>query len=340
MSIVTIDSGTTNTRARVWQNDVVIAQASEAIGVRDTALTGSTDTLIRGVKNVLNQALAQAGIKLDSSVFIIASGMITSNFGLCEIPHLATPVDSGDLAKGMVQKIIPEICPFPIWFIPGVKNHVAQIDISNCDAMDMMRGEETEVIGAMHYFKLKKETLIILPGTHSKFIAVNENQQVMGCASTMAGELLAVLTNNTILTQSLGNQFAHQLDEEYLLQGAESCKNVGLARSCFLVRILSMFSQATENQVANYLLGAVLYSDILTMKNSQALNISPDVNVVVCGKKILRQALALLIQNDDFFQGHVISQDEEEAQPLSGIGAITIARQMSQIHHSVHLGGL
>lgn len=332
MSIVTIDSGTTNTRVRIWQNNLVIAEACEAVGVRDTAVTGSVDTLTKAVKNALNKVLNQTGMSLNESVTIIASGMITSNVGLCEIPHLKTPVSLADLAKGMVKKVLPEITPYPIWFIPGTKNNIENVDVSNCEEMDIMRGEETETIGAMSYFNINKPTLVILPGSHSKFVKINEKQQIVSCTTTMAGELLDVMTQKTILSNSLNHQFASEIDEEYLIKGAESCKKVGLARSCFLVRILDLFSRSTENQLANYLLGAVLYSDIMTIKSSKALNMTPDTTIVICGKKILREALTLLIRQDNFFKGDVIAKDEEKDRPLSGLGAIAIARQMQQLN--------
>lgn len=331
MSIVTIDSGTTNTRVRVWQNNSVIAEACEAVGVRDTALTGSVDTLTKGVKNALNKVLNQAGIHLDESITIIASGMITSNVGLCEIPHLKTPVGLSDLANGMVKKVLPEITSHPIWFIPGTKNAVENVDVYNCEEMDVMRGEETETIGAISYFNIDKPTLVILPGSHSKFVKINEKQQIVSCATTMAGELLDVMTQKTILGNSLDHRFADEIDEDYLLQGANACKEVGFARTCFLVRILDLFSHSTANQMANYMLGAVLYSDIMTIKNSKALNIASDTTIVICGKKILREALTILIRQDGFFKGDIIAKDEEKDKPLSGLGAIAIARQMQQL---------
>ncbi|MBV2189997.1 2-dehydro-3-deoxygalactonokinase [Providencia huaxiensis] len=331
MSIVTIDSGTTNTRVRVWQDGIVIAEVIETIGIRDTALTGSTKTLALGIKKALDNALAQANLILDNSIPIIASGMITSNLGLYELPHLITPIGINELANNMVEKIIPDITSYPIWFIPGIKNRLPAINIINFEEMDMMRGEETEVIGAINYFNIKQETLIILPGTHTKFVKINNKQKIISCATTMAGELLDVITQNTILAQSLGNKFADEIDEEYLIRGAKSCKEVGLARSCFMIRVLSMFSHSTKRQIANYLLGAVMYSDILTIKNHKALNIKPHTNIIICGKKILQQALAILISHDGFFHGSITTQNEEAIKPLSGLGAISIAQKIQLI---------
>lgn len=48
MYSVTIDTGTTNTRVFVWQDNRIIAEASQAVGVRDTAITGTGGVIARG----------------------------------------------------------------------------------------------------------------------------------------------------------------------------------------------------------------------------------------------------------------------------------------------------
>ncbi|SFC79767.1 2-dehydro-3-deoxygalactonokinase [Pragia fontium] len=332
MFIVTIDSGTTNTRVRVCQGNAVIAEASGAVGVRDTAITGSQCALVEGVRSVLHQALSKANVNVESDEMqILASGMITSNMGLCEIPHLSAPVNRDDLASGAVQKVLPEIIDHPIWFIPGVKNNVSKVDLSCCELMDVMRGEETETIGAISLFDINGPALIILPGSHSKFVKLDNHNHIVSSATTIAGELLSVVTQNTILANSLDSQFTNNIDQEYLLKGAKLCQEVGLARSCFSVRILDLFSQTTLNQRANFLLGTILYSDILTIKNSQALAFEADSTIVICGKKILRQGLEILIKEDEFFIGKIIAVDEDSSKPLSVIGAKLIAERINEL---------
>lgn len=336
MFIVTIDSGTTNTRVKVWQDKTVIAEASEAIGVRDTVKTGSRDVLVQGVKKILDHAIEQANLQINrplsnSELIILASGMITADIGLCEIPHLQAPVSLAELAKGMVKQILPEIIDQPIWFIPGIKNHVPTVDLRHCEQMDMMRGEETEAIGVLAQLNIQGPALIVLPGSHSKFVNIDQHNQIIGCATTLTGELLDVITHHTLLTSSLKHQLATTIDEPYLMQGASSCHQVGFARSCFSVRILDLFSQATVNQQANFLLGTVLYSDILTIKNSQSLMVDPNTPILVCGKPILKEALTLLLRHDDFFTGEIIAVAEVNNRPLSGLGAIAMAEYIGII---------
>lgn len=55
-SIVTVDTGTTNTRAVLWQNGEEVANTSESVGVRDTSITGNNKRLKNAVKKRLNQS--------------------------------------------------------------------------------------------------------------------------------------------------------------------------------------------------------------------------------------------------------------------------------------------
>ncbi|WP_071886689.1 2-dehydro-3-deoxygalactonokinase [[Enterobacter] lignolyticus] len=330
MLIVTIDSGTTNTRVRVWRGKTAIADASEPVGVRDTAITGSRAVLIDGVKKALDRALAQLQDGDAGHYMLVASGMITANVGLHPVPHLRAPVSLDDLVRGAVAHTIPEIDARPVWFIPGVKNAVVEPDADHIDAVDVMRGEEVETFGLLRQHNLRGPALVVLPGSHSKFVLVDDRQRIISSATTMAGELLDVLTHHTILTTSLDGQFAAALDVDYLLKGAESCRRVGLARSCFGVRLLDLFTTASHDQKASYLLGATFSSDLQAMKHSLALNLAPETPIVVSGKPILRQALTALIGADPFFRGSITQVNEDPTSPLSGIGAIAVMEKILQ----------
>lgn len=55
MTIITIDTGTTNTRVCAWQDGTLLAEAARSAGVRDTAITGSTATLMQGVSDAVQE---------------------------------------------------------------------------------------------------------------------------------------------------------------------------------------------------------------------------------------------------------------------------------------------
>ena len=58
MLIATIDGGTTNTRTRIWKDNLIISEAEVAVGVRNTAIDGNNHKLIEAVHNTLYEAAA------------------------------------------------------------------------------------------------------------------------------------------------------------------------------------------------------------------------------------------------------------------------------------------
>lgn len=327
MFYITVDTGTTNTRVKVWQDDVAVAGAFAAVGVRDTAVTGSRHRLQQGVREALAAACAEAGITVDDVAAIVASGMITSNVGLHEVPHLAAPVGLQDLAAGMVDAVVPEVADKPIWFVPGVKNNSGVADLDDCEKMDIMRGEEVEVFGLVRRLAVREPAIFVLPGSHTKFIITDSEQRIMGCLTTMAGELLSVITNNTILANALNNSFVSHVDEQMVIRGAECARQVGLSRACFTVRILDQFTDCVVEEKANYLLGAVLQTDLTALRYSRTFAVKPDMPVFIAGKRELREAFHCVLRQDHFFRGTVQSVDDEVLQDIAGFGALTVARE-------------
>jgi 2-dehydro-3-deoxygalactonokinase len=302
------------------------SQAQVEVGVRDTVLTGSNAILKRAVAETMAGALAQANLREDQVSLVLASGMITSNAGLSEIAHLPAPAGLQELAQGMVCQELPEVCRQPVWFIPGVRNHLDAVGMHNYEAMDMMRGEETEAMALLARLQLREAAMLILPGSHTKLVAIDNDQRITGCTTTVAGEMLQAITGHTFLKQSLDGEFASELHPEMLLAGAVAAQRTGLARAAFSVRTFQQFTDMERNKRASFLLGAVLGGDLLALKNSSAISMRPGTHIVIAGKPMLRQALALLISENDFFYGKQTVVSDEDQCNLAGFGAITIAR--------------
>ncbi|HWR62444.1 MAG TPA: 2-dehydro-3-deoxygalactonokinase [Clostridia bacterium] len=326
MYIITIDTGTSNTRVKLWNGGKVAAASFVGTGVRDTAISGSKTKLQQGVRDAISMVLEQKNLKASNVDLFLASGMITSNVGLFEVPHVCAPAGVKELAEHMVSARIDEVVEKPIWFVPGVKNTLKNIDLGNCEEMDMMRGEEAETFGILEGLKLEASAVVILPGSHTKFVSLNRDKRITGCITTLAGELLSVLTNNTILASALDNSFAEKADEELILAGARYSREVGLNRTCFTVRILEQFTGYPADARANFLLGAVLENDIFSLKNSRALNFDSGQAVIIGGSKILKRAFEILVKNDGCFTGAIHVVEDEAMKDMAGLGSIAIAK--------------
>ena len=116
---ITIDTGTTNTRVYLFNEKYeAVASAKSEIGVRITAIDGNNNRLKAAIKGCLEDVLKQADITYDDVKQVAASGMITSNVGLTEIPHVVAPASAEDLAKAAKSVLIEDVChPDPLY--PG-----------------------------------------------------------------------------------------------------------------------------------------------------------------------------------------------------------------------------
>lgn len=326
--VFTVDTGTTNTRVILWdENRGALGTETRGAGVRNTAIDGNNGRLKAAVKSCLDTLLETHGLDYSQVKGIIASGMITSNVGLVEIPHLAAPVSIDDLAAGMRDVLLEDICPVPISFIPGVKNAEGdRVNLGNFEAMDMMRGEEVESAAMLSRLKEGVPYLLVLPGSHTKFVSVDETGKITGCLTSITGELLNSITNDTIIADAVGRQFVSMetYDPEMLLTGCRTAKQCGIGRACFSARILHQFVTKDSGKLANYILGACLQSDAAAIQSSSALKAGPDTTVIVGGKDPLRRAIADILKHEGRFKQVSLFQSDGDL-PLSPIGAYLIA---------------
>lgn len=332
MYIACIDTGTTNTRVCIRDKHTVYAVIKKDVGVRITSIEGNNHTLIQTVASAYHEALQTAGISEADITLILASGMISSNLGLLEVPHLIAPVTITDLANGIVKKIIPDVSAVhPIHFIPGVRNNydvsLCQ-DPSNYATIDMMRGEEVEAFGVLDLEHFKTPAILILTGSHTKFVFINENKEIESCLTTMAGETLMQYTKSTIISQSLNYSFADNIDSEYLLAGAKTTKELGLTRASFCIRTLEQFSDATLNQRENFLLGAVLAEDLHSISG---ISDTSNYNYIVCGSGALGNGFYTLLKNQADTAKNTYSASGKTMTALSSYGCMLVAEHTGLI---------
>lgn len=327
--IITIDGGTTNTRCILWDDRRKrIDEERREAGVRNTAIDGDNHKLKQAVKECLAQLVEKNQIEWGQIHRIIASGMITSDVGLAEVPHLTAPAGLLELADATAVITIDDICPIPICFIPGIKNSGQKLSFDNFEAMDIMRGEETESIPIIEKYHNGYPMILVLPGSHNKFVAVDANKRITGCLTSISGELLASITNDTILAKSVGKRFLNfkDYDRAWMLEGYKNAKKTGLGRACFSARILYLFKDNTVEKIQNYILGAVLAGDITAVLHSDAVEMGKDTAAVVCGKNPLQQALIDIFQYEGIFKEVKLYLSDADM-PASALGAYMIAEK-------------
>jgi len=292
-----VDCGTTNLRVTLLDENKQKLDAIKAEGgVRHTSIDGHNGRLRTMLHESIEAVLEKNGYQMEDVEKCVASGMITSALGLLEIPHVAAPAGTAELRAAMQEKVFEDIAPFPIAFIPGVRNFSGPVDLENFSDMDMMRGEEVEAIGLYKLLAPKGAAMFVLPGTHNKFVSMDDQGRILGCMTSISGELLDALTHHTIIAEAVGHSFvnANEYDGEYAKAGARECAVSGLGRAAFAGRILSTLGGKDKAKLQSYLLGATLALDVQAMQ--AFVGDQENVEAYIAGKAPLQQCMCDVIE--------------------------------------------
>ena len=313
MFTILIDSGTTHSRIRlVNTNSSKVEDAIKlAVGVRDTAIAGNNHNLKTMISEAIKEIINKNSINKNQIKCIIASGMITSNLGLYEVPHISAPANLEDFVRNCKIVTTEDFLDIPCIYVPGMKNagDFTEPDFL-VDSMDMLRGEEVETYGLLEQLKPKGKGLMVLPGSHTKYILVDENQTLVSSYSTLGGEIIHAIRSNTILSNSIDEKLIKKIDETQLISGYKAAKKVGLTRVFYHIRLVQLFSNLDNNERANYFVGAVLESDIKALKvyleDVEKLNW-----IIVGGTSPLRKAFIQLLKEENYTMNMIEATDEE-----------------------------
>ncbi|MBD3306537.1 hypothetical protein GF339_09055 [candidate division KSB3 bacterium] len=207
MTLATIDCGTTNSRVYIVNEQAeILGKATKKVGVRDTAIHGDNNVLKQGLHDTFAQALDHAGLRLQDIAFVISSGMITSEIGLLEIPHLWAPVSMTDLAENIRKVHDMSIFPvdIPIYFVRGIKNRYdpEATSVKEVGLLDFMRGEETQIAGLFSTVSLQPPFTVVVLSSHTKCIPVNEHKQILGSLTTPSGQVYEAILKETFIGKS------------------------------------------------------------------------------------------------------------------------------------------
>lgn len=283
--IITIDAGTSNLRLRVLEKDKIIFEKKSNIGVRIGKKKFKEEFY-----NFFRECMEELNLKKENIKSIIASGMISSPLGLEEVKHLLTPVSIKELSLN-IKKI--KFYEYEILLITGVKVEKDYFSDS-LKCFDVMRGEETEVFGILDKVGIKGDKLIIMPGSHNKFIEVQEDR-IVNFTTTISGELYDVLTKNTLLSSSLEGQYADIVDNNFLIRGYEIGSKYGVNQGAFILREIDLSQKLTLNEKANFLLGVIISGDIEVLKAQNYFRKYK--KIIIAGNNIISKSIYHILKN-------------------------------------------
>ncbi len=300
---ITVDGGTTNTRLYLVKDRCVVDTVKLNVGAGN-----GKEALTEAIRAAIKALLSQNSMTEQDITRVLASGMITSEYGLCALPHLTVPAGLDELHGAMHEVVLKEITSIPFVFLRGVKT-----DCADAQSADMMRGEETELFGILQ--PTDRDSLYVLPGSHSKLITVDRMGKIVGFSTMMTGEMAAALSQHTILKDAVTLSGA-ELDIENLSKGYEDCKQHGINHTLFRVRVMKNLFGADPAARYSYFIGAVLQAEI------DAIIKSPSECVVLGGQKQLRLAMAELLAQ--YSQKEIVTLTDEEVGASVVKGTISI----------------
>jgi 2-dehydro-3-deoxygalactonokinase len=290
--IVAVDSGTTSTRAWVLERGEVKAGSDTRGGARDVARTKDRSELLSRVRTLVDDALARAGSTWEAVEAVVAFGMITSELGLEEVPHLEAPVSCRMLAEAMRERRYGDALPAPVHLVPGVRSGGEDLDLA-----DFMRGEETEVAGLLGLGEPDPPFLYISTGSHTKFVGVDREGRIDWILTTLSGELLLALHRETILAELIDLE-ASLTDLQALEDGARFVERAGLTRTLFGARLLNRVRGLSAASCSDFLHGAVAGADLLSLRRAAETRGGLPGRVAIGGKGSLREAYRHLLQRE------------------------------------------
>lgn len=142
-----------------------------------------------GFGPILEAHLRAAGASDDLPVIIC--GMAGARQGWVEAGYVDLPAPLDAILTGAVS--VPGQTR-DVRILPGLAQRRTQ-------APDVMRGEETQLLGALTAFG-EGAHRVCMPGTHSKWVEV-DGDTVQGFSTYMTGELFDVVTRHSILSHAV-----------------------------------------------------------------------------------------------------------------------------------------
>lgn len=276
---ITIDGGTTNTRLRLVKDCLVVAESRIPMGIKDCADGNEIYKSI--IKDRIKELLIAGNTEEKDVLAIIIFGMLTSELGLCNLPHIAAPVGIKELHSSMKLMDVG-ISPIPCYFIPGVK-----IQSENMYKIDMMRGEECEFIGISA--QMAPNSVCIMPGSHSKHIYSDEKKRIASFQSFLSGEMIYAFSKNTILSKSIDLSITN-FEGEALLTGYDCVKKYGINRALFQTRIMDKMLGQSAEALYSFFLGAILCEEVESLADCKK-------QIYICGQRSIRKAMIFLLKN-------------------------------------------
>ena len=204
--LIALDWGSTGLRA------FLLNTQGEVVAVRTAQLGASSMQGAAAYAATLQELVGVWMRAAEGKLPVLACGMVGSKHGWLEVPYVVCPASTTQLAQGLgaVESV---------HIVPGMTVNSAGTP------PDLMRGEETQLVGALQLHpELVEQACIVMPGTHSKWAQKADDE-----AAFLAG-----------------------------VHAARDHGQLGLGHQLFAVRSLGVTEQMPASGLAEYMSGLLI----------------------------------------------------------------------------------
>lgn len=183
----------------------------------------------------------------------VLCGMVGSSIGWIQAPYLPCPARPEDIATACAT-----LRDGRIRIIPGLSCR------NRFDAPDFLRGEETQILGALELQPALRQgrRLLCLPGTHTKWVVL-EDGAVIEFLTAPTGELFNLLRDHSVLVRERGGAADSGTPAFRLgLTQVDRFPQAQVLQRLFECRSRSLDGELAPHEVASFLSGLLIASDI------------------------------------------------------------------------------
>ncbi len=246
--LVALDWG--STRLRAWllgDGGAILAERQNGEGA---------SVLASGAPAFEKSLVTLAGDWLEMGVPVLACGMVGSAHGWREAPYVACPARLDRLHEHLVE--VRTTAALHLHIVPGLIDETG-------DAPDVMRGEETQVLGLAHALPaLADGACVLMPGTHAKWVQLRHGA-VESFRTRMTGEVYALLRSHSVLARLMPRDDTgwHPEAFEAGVQAARRAEGADLLGQLFSVRTLGLTQRWPADALADHLSGLLIGHELI-----------------------------------------------------------------------------
>lgn len=254
-----VDWGTTHRRGYALAADGrCLAEQADADGM--LAARGRFEPSLETLLQALNATGPQ--------VRVLMSGMVGSASGWVQAPYLSPEVPLRELHQHLLRVPGTARC---VEIVPGIA-------LKRGEAVDVMRGEETQLLGAA--LLGHDNGWFLLPGTHSKWVLMAQGR-VADFATFMTGELFELLGRHGTLAAAAGAAgVAGPHHPDAFAQGLQGSAHVALSHALFGCRARVVTGELPPEQARDYLSGLLIGAEWHELRRRGAGHLPKVVTVI------------------------------------------------------------